>query len=174
MLPFEGGMCKVTEQKTTYYLWAPTSTSSSTKCEFSHLFQRVREKMLTFSSWGAPLPRKWWRRGGCRRWPRRSSPCGRFASLAPPHQVCEWLLLGNITTNTSPDQTERRVIRVVWLFAIVLHKPNSWRGWRRLYFSVFPHIDSWLCGRLRLINQYADILWHSVGREYQYTFTGPE
>lgn len=60
------------------------------------VFQRVR-KRLTFSSWGVQLLRKWWQRGGCQRWPQRSSPCGPFVSLAPLRQACEWLLLKNIT-----------------------------------------------------------------------------
>jgi len=59
------------------------------------VFQRVKKK-LTFSSWGAPLLRRWWQKGGYQRWPLRSSQCGLFVSLAPLRQVCEWLLLQNI------------------------------------------------------------------------------
>lgn len=43
-----------------------------------------------------------------------------------------------------------------------------------VYISSISSYWFWLCGRLRLINQYTDILWHSVDREYQYTFIGLE
>lgn len=81
------------------------SSTSSTKSE--GLFQRVRNK-CTFSSWGAPLPRKWWQRGGCQQWPQRSSPYGPCVSPAPRRQVCESLLLRK-TKNSQRSNKENAI-----------------------------------------------------------------
>lgn len=118
------------------------SSTSSTKSQV--LFQRVRgKKECTSSSWGVPLLRKWWRRGGCQRWPQRSSPCGPSVSPAPRRQVCAWLLLKNITIHR--DQTKKvQLIRqtmnqLEWPFAFVLHEPNS---------RAHSHTGGWLINTL--------------------------
>lgn len=42
---------------------------------------------LTVSSWPAPRRGRWWRRVGCQRWRRRSSPCDPSVSRVPRHQA---------------------------------------------------------------------------------------
>ena len=104
-----------------------------------------KKERLTFSSWVVPLLRRWWRRGGCRRWLRRSSPCGPFVSPAPQRQVCVWLLLKNITMHI--DQTEKVQLigqtmkQIQWLFDFVY---TNQTGECISILSAFP-LDSTVC-----------------------------
>lgn len=130
------------------------SSTSSTKSE--GLFQRVRNE-CTSSSWEGPLPRKWWRRGGCQQWPQRSSPYGPCVSLAPQRPVCEWLLLG--------EKKKKRIHRdQIKKMQLIRQNPNQiWRPFARGTWtkkqSAQPHTSSALVIDVtlwRLINQWTD------------------
>lgn len=100
------------------------------------------KKKLTFSSWAAPLLRRWWQRGGYRRWPLRSLRCGQFASRAPLHQAYEWLLLKNTVMDKS--QTNGAQIRahlVTILCCATLSQYPSTNLYIQYIFSLI-----WQCG----------------------------
>lgn len=130
----------------TTYLWALGKQVQLLPQIWSSI-STSKKKKFTFSSWGVPLLRKWWQRGGCRRWPQRSSLCDPFVFPAPPHQVCEWLLLKNITMHK--DQTKKSVINQAdWIKSndhLLLFSMNQTAESTSI-LSVFPLIDLTVCG----------------------------